>query len=208
VEKPLMDADPRQAAQHDEIVETELTRHWLTEGERLLLGCPPVRAHVGALVAGHRQVPYVPTRATPEVRGERPRWPLPLEDLPVEDWTDDPTLGYWVDADHADRLAVRLADHLAASHGEARVVVTDRRIAVVYPAAILAGEAAEEPGFRTFEERDARELAALDAPFLGRSIPPRPVIAFRFADGSTLYARDVHAVMKVRRASDRVHAAR
>lgn len=207
-----METDPRRAAHNDEIVETELTRHWLDDGERLLLGCPPVRAHVGALVGGRRHVPYAPARDLPAVRGDRPRWPLPVENLPAEDWTDDPTLGYWATADHADRIALRIADHLAASHGEARVVVTDRRIAVVYPTAVLAGAASGEvvdaPVFTTFEERDVEHLAALDAPFLGHSIPPRPVIAFHFTDGSQLYTRDVHAVLKVRRARDRAHAHR
>ncbi len=204
-----MEENPRQAAQNDEIVETELAQYWLAKGERLLLGCPPVRAHVGALVGGHRRAPHVPGRRLPEVRGEKPRWPLPVEELPPEDWTDDPTLGHWVRADHDGQVAVRFADHLAVSHGEARVVVTDRRIAVVYPTKLLAEDpAAGSPGFSTFEEMDAGHLAALDAPFLGRSVPPRPVIALRFTDGSELYSRDVHAVMKVRRARERAHARR
>lgn len=204
-----MEENPRQAAQNDEIVETELARYWLAEGERLILGCPPIRAHVGAFVGGRRRAPHVPSRQLPEVRLERPRWPLPVENLPPEDWTDDPTLGHWVRADHEGQIAVRLADHLAVSHGEARVVVTDRRIAVVYPTKHLAGDPAPDSGvFATFEEMDVGHLEALDAPFLGRSVPPRPVIAFRFADGSELYSRDVHAVMKVRRARERTHALR
>ncbi|MEY7970421.1 hypothetical protein AB8O38_00315 [Saccharomonospora xinjiangensis] len=200
-----MEEDPRKSAQIDEIVETELARHWLAEGERLLLGCPPVRAHVGSLVGGRRRAPHVPGRQLPAVRLGPPRWPLPMADLPGEDWTDDPTLGHWAVADHDGRIAVRLADHLAVSHGEARVVVTDRRIAVVYPASCLAGAPGQEV-LTTFEEMEACRLAALDAPFLGRSVPPRSVIAFRFTDGSVLYTRDVHAVMKVRRARERAEA--
>ncbi|WP_024876593.1 hypothetical protein [Saccharomonospora piscinae] len=204
-----MEENPRAATQVDELVETELARLWLRRGERLLLACPPIRAHVGARIGGRRLVPHRPARELPSARATPPRWPLPVAELPAEDWTDDPTLGHWAEADHEDRDAVRLADHLAASHGEARVVVTDRRVAVVCPAEHLAGsDVPPDGGFGTVEQLSPQRLTSLDAPFLGRSVPPRRVIAFGFADGSTLFACDVHAAMKVRRAQDRAHRQR
>lgn len=202
-----MEENPRAAAQIDEVVETELTRFWLDRDERLLLACPPIRAHVGAFIGGRRLVPYVPTRELPS-RCDRPhRWPLPVEDLPVEDWVDDPTLGHWVHADHDGQDAVLCADHLAASQGMARVVVTDRRIAVLCPTKYLTDEpVTDENVFTTLEEMEPHRLAGLDTPFLGRSVPPRRVIEFTFADGSRLYSYDIHATLKVRRAMERAHA--
>lgn len=208
-----MEDDPRTATQIDELVETELARDWLRPGERLVLACPPIRAHVGVLVAGTRITPYAPGRALPSLTVESPRWPLPVRGLPGEDWIDDPTLGHWAVADTPGADAVRFADHLAASHGEARTVVTDRRVAVVCPTKHLTGHPAavvrgDSVAFTTLEELPPQRLAALDAPFLGRSVPPRRVIAFSFRDGSVLHARDVHAAMKVLRARHRTRCRR
>ncbi|WP_298182184.1 hypothetical protein [Saccharomonospora sp.] len=202
-----MEENPRAAAQIDEVVETELTRFWLAHGERLLLACPPVRAHVGACIGGRRLVPYIPRKELPSMREQPRRWPLPMEDLPVEDWVDDPTIGHWVHAEHDEQDAVRCADHLAASQGAARVVVTDRRVAVLCPTKHLTDEpVADDNVFTTLEEMEPHRLVGLDTPFLGRSVPPRRIIAFTFADGSELYSYDIHATLKVRRAMERAHA--
>src|SRR5690606_32370938 len=112
-----------------------------------------------------------------------------------------------VHADHDGQDAVLCADHLAASQGMARVVVTDRRIAVLCPTKYLTDEpVTDENVFTTLEEMEPHRLAGLDTPFLGRSVPPRRVIESTFAEGSRLYSDDIQAALKVRRAMERAHA--
>ncbi len=128
----------------DEIVERELSQYWLAPGERLIIGCPPAPGYVGLLLDGKLSLPYAAARETPAVTG-RPRWPLPASDVLEGDWTDDPTIAYLAVARSADQIAVRLADHLAGGCGEARLTLSDRRLAVVYPARMLEGEDPAQP---------------------------------------------------------------
>lgn len=186
----------------DEIVERELHQFWLAPGERLIIGCPPAHGYVGFLLDGKLTLPFSPTRETPAVTG-KPRWPLPAEDVLEADWTDDPTIAYWVVARTADQTAARLADHLAGGHGEARLTLSDRRLAVVYPARMLEGEDPAQP-FRTFDEMPSGVVRSVSALYLGRSFPARPVLQFAFADGSVIYQRDMLAVTKADRAHSRL----
>ncbi|EME60060.1 hypothetical protein [Amycolatopsis decaplanina] len=185
----------------DEIVERELHQFWLAPGERLIIGCPPAHGYVGLLLDGKLTLPYAPSRETPAATGKT-RWPLPASDVLEADWTDDPTIAYWVVARAADQTAARLADHLAGGKGEARLTLSDRRLAVVYPARMLEGEDPAQP-FRTFEEMPSGVVRSVSALYLGRSFPARPVLQFVFADGSVVYQRDMLAVTKADRARSR-----
>ncbi|GAA4542751.1 hypothetical protein [Amycolatopsis samaneae] len=196
-----MDLAVRTATEVDKIVERELTQCWLRPGEVLRLGCPPLYGHVGLRLGAELHVPYTAARETPKVSGAPPRWPVPGA-VPEEDWTDDPALGYWAVARERGQLAVLLADHFAAGAGEARLTWTNQRLAVVYPAKLLAEGGASGP-FTTGEEFDTRAVTGLDALHPGRSFPPRPVLRFGFADGSAVFLRDVLAPLKVARARQR-----
>ncbi|WP_410601759.1 hypothetical protein [Amycolatopsis sp. lyj-90] len=186
----------------DEVVERELHQYWLAPGERLIIGCPPAHGYVGLLLDGELALPYAPARETPAVTG-KPRWPLPAPDVLEADWTDDPTIAYWAVARSADQTAVRIADHLAGGHGEARLTLSDRRLAVVYPAKMLEGEDPAAQPFRTFEEMPSGVVRSVSAQYVGRSFPARPVLRFVFADGSAVHQRDLLAVTKATRADSR-----
>ena len=84
-----------------------------------------------------------------------------------------------------DQLAVRFADHLANTYGEARLAVSDRRFALVCPSKFLGDT---NTLLTTFCEVDARQVR-LSAPFAGRSAPPPRVVRVDFGDGSVLLLR-------------------
>ncbi|MEV0065883.1 hypothetical protein [Amycolatopsis sp. NPDC050768] len=195
----------KQAGEVDEIIERDYAKVWLRKKERLLLGCPPAHGHVVAWVGGALHLPYTPAREPVKVTTAPGRWPTPAG-LPDEDWTDDPSLAYRVEAAARTAVAVRIADHLAFSAGAARLTWTDRRLALVYPTKFVA-EPDTKDFFVTAEEFPADVVARLDAVTPGRSFPPEPGIRFTFADGSTLTQRDLLAPMKVRRALSRRYGA-
>ena len=125
-----MEENPRAAAQIDEVVETELTRFWLAHGERLLLACPPVRAHVGACIGGRRLVPYIPRKELPSMREQPRRWPLPMEDLPVEDWVDEShEAARKAYRDPASRDRLRPGARIGREYQDANLPVATRRLA-------------------------------------------------------------------------------
>ncbi|SFJ91860.1 hypothetical protein [Amycolatopsis sacchari] len=195
-----MDLLAKQLRKNDELVTGELTRHWLRKGERLGFGTPPLREYVRSNIGGQVRLPHQPVHPVPAFDLEKlgkPRWPLPSPEVLEEDWTDDPTVGHFVYAHHPDQLAVHFADHFANSHGEARLVVSDRRVAVVYPSKFL-GTTGEL--FTTFCETDPRQVR-LSAPFAGRSAPPPRVVRVDFADGSALLLRAPFAGELVARAT-------
>ncbi|SDC73382.1 hypothetical protein [Actinokineospora iranica] len=193
----------------DKIVENELGQFWLRPGERLLLGCPPIPGYVGAHIGDQIRVPHEPIGAMPHLTLDRPRWPLPAEATVCgpdvdSDWVDDPTLGYWVSAPHQDTIAVRLGDHFAHSGGEARIALSDQRVAVVYPTKLFHPDNPKPPTvFTTHAEVPTGHLTGLDAPFAGHSLPTPRVIRLRFADNSTLHLRTPHAANLVTRAHHR-----
>jgi hypothetical protein len=117
-----MDLRIKAETEVDKLVERELTEFWLQPGERLLLGCPPIRGHVGVRLGAERRLPHVPLGDVPRTGLGPSRWPLPANGVHDEDWADDPTVAYWVNAQRPGQFAVRLADHFAASLGEARLV--------------------------------------------------------------------------------------
>lgn len=201
-----MEHTPLTAKTVDEVVERELHQFWLAPGERLIIGCPPAHGHTGLLLDGKLELPYQASRETPRVKG-KPRWPLPAEGVLDENWTDDPTIAYWVVAQRRDQVAAGLAEHLAGGCGEARLTWSDRRLAVVYPARLLEGEETDPARpFRTFDELPSNVVRSVAARYLGRSFPPRPVLEFVFADGSMVYQRDMLAVTKAARAHSRQRA--
>ncbi|MCP2165788.1 hypothetical protein [Goodfellowiella coeruleoviolacea] len=194
----------------DAIIETELAKYWLQPGERLLLGTMPLNGYVGARIDSELHIPYQSATELPAHALGRCRWPLPSEALREtprldEDWVEDPTLAYWVDAPHPNTDAVRMADHFAHTRGTARLVLSDQRTAVIYPARLFDPKDFQpaEP-MRTFYELPPSRVAGLSAPFVGRSIPPRRVIRLDFTDGSTIMLRDPHSGGRVDRALRRL----
>jgi hypothetical protein len=194
----LMNLESRTVA---EIAEAEMARFWLRPGERLVLAVDPMRGYAAAVVGGQHRVPHAAGRPMPTVNTAPPEWPLPVSGV-LDDWTDDPTLAYWAVAQSPDQLAIRVADHFAASFGDARLALTDQRAAVLYPTKILTESSSDGP-FTTFEEIPATAVRGFTAVLSGRSAPPCPVLRIDFADGSTLLVGDVLAVSKVARARGR-----
>ena len=182
---------------NDRIISGELSRAWLRKGERLRFGAMPVRAHVRANVGGEVRLPHEPLHEVPPLDraklGRLPRSPSP--EVIDEDWSDDPAVGHFASARAADQIAVHYADHFANSHGEARLAVSDRRVAVVYPSRFLGDTSTL---FTTFCELDARQVR-FSAVFAGRSVPPPRVLRADFADGSVLLLRDPLAAAHLER---------
>ncbi|MEU0880221.1 hypothetical protein ABZ345_16595 [Lentzea sp. NPDC005914] len=163
----------------------ELTKSWLRRGENLVLGLPPVVGYVGALVGSTLQVLWTAQSPMPPLPQDKLRWPLPAPPSPP-DWLDDPILGYWLEAPAPSSLAVQLADHFAFSRGNARLAVSDQRVAVVYPTHLF--EAKPSSVFTTFAEIP-RGAVRLETPVVGASLPVKPVVRLTFADGSRLDLR-------------------
>lgn len=190
---------------HDEIVERELGQFWLAPGERLVLGLPPIEAHVAARVGAEVRVPFRAVGEVPELDLGKRHWPLPTEHVtahPDVDWVDDRSVGYFLLARQPTDAAVRLADHFAHSRGQARLAVSDRRVAVVYPTKLLRPK--DPPTvFTTFAEIPSGQVARLDSVFVGNSLGVPPVVRLSFVDGSVLHLRDAFAGAKVRRALER-----
>ena len=169
----------------NEVVTKELTKFWLRPGERLVLGLPPIVGYVGGIVGGSLHVPWTPASPMPTLNLDKLRWPLPAPPSPP-DWTDDPTLGYWLSAPAATSLAVQLADHFAFSRGNARLAMSDQRVAVVYPTHLF--EAKPASVFTTFAEIPSSAVR-LETAHAGVSLPAQQVVRLRFTDGSTLELR-------------------
>lgn len=169
----------------DKIVAKELTKFWLRRGENLVLGLPPVFGYVGGVVGGSLHVPWQPVSEMPPLSLDKLRWPLPAPPSP-QDWIDDPTLGYWVEAPAPSCIAVQLADHFAFSRGNGRLAVSDQRLAVVYPTHLF--EAKPSSVVTTFAEIP-RSAVRLETSVVGASLPVRPVVRLSFADGSRLELR-------------------
>lgn len=169
----------------DEVVTKELTEFWLRRGERLVLGLPPIVGYVGGVVGGTLHVPWTPSSPMPPLNLDQPRWPLPAPPSPP-DWIDDPTLGYWVSASASTSLAVQLADHFAFSRGNARLAMSDQRVAVVYPTHLF--EAKPSSVFTTFAEIPSAAVR-LETSNAGVSLPAQPLVRLTFTDGSSLHLR-------------------
>ncbi|MTD57782.1 hypothetical protein [Amycolatopsis pithecellobii] len=183
------------AKKNDEIITGELSRYWTQRGERLGFGSEPIRAYVRARIGDEARLPHEPISDMPELDLGRLRWPLPSPDVLEEDWSDDPTVGCFVHAEQPDQRAVLFADHLAHSRGEARLAVSDQRVAIVYPTKLFGRN---DSVFTTFCETDPRQVR-VTAGYVGRSVPPPQVIRVGFADGSVLLLRDPMAAARVAR---------
>jgi hypothetical protein len=170
----------------DEVVTKELTSFWLRPGERLVLGLPPIVGYVGGFVGGSLRVPHTAFGPMPALELDKLRWPLPAPPSPP-DWIDDPTLGYWVEAPAASCVSVQLADHFAFSRGNARLAVSDQRVAVVYPTHVFESKPASV--FTTFAEVPRGAVRSLETVQVGSSLPAPRVVRLTFADGSSLDLR-------------------
>lgn len=192
----MKDIPTRTAIELNRIVTAEVTEMWLRPGERLLVSGIPACGHVGALIAGQRYVPYTPTRVVPAMK-DPTRWPLPAREVRPEDWPDDPTLGYWATARDPNQYAIRAADILAATHGLARLTITDRRVALLCPTKFLVEPPEPTQPLTAFEETGSGIVRGFSAAITGVSVPPKPLLRVDFNDGSTLFARDLLAPTKV-----------
>ncbi|MGA6165876.1 hypothetical protein [Amycolatopsis magusensis] len=173
------------------IVTKEMSGHWLRSGERLVLACAPINGYTGVQLGDDLRLPHEPLGEVPEVELGKLKWPRPADwTLRTQgaDWADDPTVAFWAHATRPDQDAVRFADHLAHTRGDARLTLTTTRAAVVYPSSLLT-----DPGdgpFTTFCEVDASRVRRLSADRGDRSVPASPVIRLDFTDDSVLLVRD------------------
>lgn len=205
-------------------------RHWLGRGERGLLEILPRPGYGGSRIGGVVRAPHEPLGPVPATVLDPPTWRLPCAvvssgEFIEDDWVDDPAIGWFAHAEAAEAVAVRLLDHVVGGAGQAGLALTDRRVAVVTAAKLLAanepGEPAEPKGLvgKAFSamgdwltndsewtmgdevtsvwEVDARRLRDVSAPWVGRGFPPPELIRMEFDDGSVLLVREADSRAKV-----------
>jgi hypothetical protein len=209
-------------------------RGWLSRGERPLLEVLPRPGYGGALICDTVRAPHQPIGPVSATVLDPPLWTLPCVAVSsgefADDWPDDPALAWFAEASAADAAAVRLLDHIVNTPGQAGLAVTDRRVAVVTAAKLLAANqpaAPDEPkglvgkAFSamgdwlsnssqwdmgdevcSLVELESHQLQALSAPLVGRGLPPPELIQLRFQDGSTLWVREPGGRAKVRSVSE------
>lgn len=187
----------------DSEMEEDLRKHWLRPGERLLLWHAPVSGYTGGRLGDELRLPHVPLRQVPEHRFGKSDWPNPHEltmspAFDEADWADDQAFSYWFEAHQGEQDAVWFADHFTDGWGVAKMVLSDRRIAVVYHSAQL--RESSQPVITTAFELPAAHLVNVGMPFAGRTVPPPRVIRLGFADGSALFIRDDLTRLRVERA--------
>jgi len=108
--------------------------------DRLVLAGSTNYGHVGVLLAGQQRLPHTPLGPVPELAAGPLRWPHPATTTTVENWTEDPVVGFYAQATDQSQDAVRFADLLAHTRGTARLMLTDQRLAL-----LAAGELVRDP---------------------------------------------------------------
>ncbi|MGW5647970.1 hypothetical protein ACWEV3_00835 [Saccharopolyspora sp. NPDC003752] len=200
-----------------------LEQHWVAERESVLWIQLPSQGYVGSVVAQRVNVPHAPMSAVRRSLVGAPNWPLPSELVTsgaflADEWADDPSIMWWVLSAAPELDAALFGDHIANVPGEAFVVLTTHRLAVVVAGKQLAAaepEAHSAGGFFdraravvhqvqraaegissqsgdapvSYFEVPLARIARMHAVRLGRSIPNSGFLRMDFADGSTLFVR-------------------
>ncbi|WP_018685263.1 hypothetical protein [Actinokineospora enzanensis] len=187
---------------------------WETRQDEVLgIEIPSRKRGAGSRIAGRVQVPHPAAPEVPVIAISEDAL-LPAEftrtgPVPGLEWLEDESIGWWAEAAAPDHCAARLADYLAAGRGEAKLVVTDRRIAVILPEPVLTAATAppkEKKGLlgRLFTlpeqipddcrwvilwETDSGRLTSHHTAMAGRSFPFARLARLTFADGSILLGR-------------------
>jgi hypothetical protein len=104
--------------------------------EKLVLALGSLLRHVGSRIAGRIAVPHPAPPDAPALI-DRDWLPNQPADMVVQgrfhgdDWADDDSIGWWVEAGHPGQDAVLMANAMAICHGDAGVLLSDRRIVVI-----------------------------------------------------------------------------
>jgi hypothetical protein len=169
----------------------KLAERLVSPGEQVLLAGTTNYGYVGVQLGRELRVPHAPLGIMPALNLAKLRWPRPAATSQNPNgWLDDPTIAYWVQADHATRDAVVLADMLAHTRGVARLVLTRARLALIAATKVLASPPDPDPPLTAMLELPPTRIRAVVAEFAGRSLPPKPLLRLDFTDGSTLRLRD------------------
>ncbi|WP_133906839.1 hypothetical protein [Actinophytocola oryzae] len=169
----------------------KLAERLVRPGEQVLLAGTNNHGYVGVQLGRELRVPHAPLGVMPALNLTKLRWPRPAPTSQNPNgWLDDPTIAFWVQADHAGRDAVALADMLAHTRGVARLVLTRARLALVAATKLLATPPDPGPPMTSVLELPATRIRAVAAEYAGHSLPPKPLLRLDFTDGSTLRLRD------------------
>ncbi|QUH03614.1 hypothetical protein HUO13_24820 [Saccharopolyspora erythraea] len=201
-----------------------LEEHWVAGGESVLWVELPAQGYVGSVVNQRLEVPHAPKSEVRESLVDAPDWPLPSEQVTAgafldDEWADDPSIMWWVHAAAQERDAVLLGDHIANVPGQAFLVLSTNRLAVVVAEKQLAATEPQGPASAglfgraraavhqvqraagelapslsedvpvSYFEVPLSRIARMSAARLGRSIPRSAFLRIDFADGSTVFTR-------------------
>ncbi|ONI80173.1 hypothetical protein ALI22I_43015 [Saccharothrix sp. ALI-22-I] len=193
-------------------------QRWVGPGEQVVWVVDP-EGHVGSTVGPSRTVPHRTGAAALEV--PEPEWPLPTRAVGEgrfhnDEWVHDPAVWAWAHAQRPDQAAVRWADLFTAGRDECRLVLTNRRLALVVdgevtrPAAPASGGLLGRVRALGQSQPDVAPLvtwwdapvgtARLEAVPLGRQVGPEWFVRIGFPDGSTFEFRDAQAEQSIRTA--------
>ncbi|WP_258341882.1 hypothetical protein [Saccharopolyspora gregorii] len=129
----------------------KLREKWAADGEELRWLVLPEQGYVGSTVSGRTSVPHEPLNDVEPSHVDRTGWPLPSDLVTSgrylgDEWADDPSIMWWAVADDPGRAAVRFGDHLTAVVGEAFLVLSSERLAVVVEQGKVGSRRPEQPG--------------------------------------------------------------
>ncbi|MGW4114071.1 hypothetical protein ACWEFJ_24645 [Actinosynnema sp. NPDC004786] len=193
-------------------------RRWVGPGEQVVWVVDP-EGHVGSTVGPTRAAPHRSATAALEV--PEPEWPLPTRAVAEgrfhhDEWVHDPAVWAWAHARGPEQAAARWADLFTAGRDECRLLLTNRRLALVVdgeatrPAAPASGgllgrvrglgqSSPDVPPLVTWWESPVA-AARLQAVPLGRLARPEWFVRIAFPDGSTFEFRDAQAEQSIRTA--------
>ncbi|MFI9010940.1 hypothetical protein ACIGNX_27250 [Actinosynnema sp. NPDC053489] len=195
-------------------------RHWVGSGEQVVWVVDP-EGHVGSTLGASRTAPHRGSGAGPVLEVPAPEWPLPTRAVAEgrfhnDEWVHDPAVWAWAHAQRPDQVAARWAGLFTAGRDECRLLLTNRRLALVVDGEVTAPAAPASGGLlgrvRTLGQSspDVPPLvtwweapvttARLHAVPLGRQARPEWFVRLAFSDGSTFEFRDAQAEQSIRTA--------
>jgi hypothetical protein len=193
-------------------------QRWVEPGEQVVWVVDR-EGHVGSTVGSTRTAPHQTGTAALEVPA--PEWPLPTRAVGEgrfhnDEWVHDPAVWAWAYAQRPDQTAARWADLFTAGGDECRLLLTNRRLALVVdgeatrPAAPASGGLLGRVRAMGQSQSDIPALvtwwdalvgtARLQAVPLGREVRPEWFVRIGFRDGSMFEFRDAQAEQSVRTA--------